>query len=38
MNPETDHIAVLGAGTWGITLACLLADQGRAVTAWDIAP
>jgi glycerol-3-phosphate dehydrogenase (NAD(P)+) len=38
MMPETDHIAVLGAGTWGITLAALLADNGQAVAAWDIAP
>lgn len=31
-------IAVLGAGTWGITLAALLAQRGNAVTAWDVAP
>ncbi len=29
-------IAVLGAGTWGITLAALLATTGRPVRAWDV--
>ncbi len=34
---DAHTIAVLGAGTWGITLASLLATKGHAVTAWDIA-
>ncbi len=33
VHPET--IAVLGAGTWGCTLAALLARHGHAVTLWD---
>ena len=28
-------IAVLGAGSWGTALACLLADNGNAVTLWS---
>lgn len=41
MNPETEsagakRIAVLGAGTWGITLAGVLAQNGHAVSCWDI--
>ena len=35
---EKSRVAVLGAGTWGIVLASLLARQGHSVTAWDIAP
>jgi glycerol-3-phosphate dehydrogenase (NAD(P)+) len=34
---SSTSIAVLGAGTWGITLASLLAAKGHVVTAWDIA-
>ncbi len=45
MNPESEsagegvgakRIAVLGAGTWGITLAGVLAQNGHAVSCWDI--
>ena len=28
-------VAVLGAGSWGTALACLLADNGHAVTLWS---
>ena len=36
-NPaDTGPVAVLGAGTWGITLACVLAQNGHAVRCWDI--
>lgn len=33
---SVEKIAVLGAGTWGITLANLLAEKGHSVKAWDI--
>ena len=29
-----NNIAVIGAGSWGTTLACLLADNGHDVTLW----
>lgn len=29
------HIAVLGAGSWGTTLAILLSENGHAVTLWS---
>src|ERR1039458_7028232 len=29
------YIAVIGAGSWGTTLACLLADKGYDVTFWS---
>jgi glycerol-3-phosphate dehydrogenase (NAD(P)+) len=29
------HIAVLGAGSWGTTLAILLAEKGHSVTLWS---
>ena len=29
-----NNIAVIGAGSWGTTLACLLADNGNDVTLW----
>ena len=28
-------ITVLGAGSWGTTLACLLADNGHDVSLWE---
>ncbi|MCX5719535.1 MAG: NAD(P)-binding domain-containing protein, partial [Nitrospirae bacterium] len=28
------YIAVIGAGSWGTTLACLLADKGYDVSLW----
>ncbi len=31
-------IGVLGAGTWGIALAALLADNGHGVTVWSAIP
>lgn len=33
---QNNLIAVIGAGTWGITLACLLAGKGNKVRVWDI--
>jgi glycerol-3-phosphate dehydrogenase (NAD(P)+) len=27
-------IAVIGAGSWGTTLACLLAEKGHDVSLW----
>lgn len=29
------RVAVLGAGSWGTALACLLADNGHSVTLWS---
>jgi len=29
---STDRIVVVGSGSWGTTLACVLARAGRAVT------
>ncbi|MCX7767291.1 MAG: 3-hydroxyacyl-CoA dehydrogenase NAD-binding domain-containing protein, partial [Candidatus Sumerlaeia bacterium] len=34
--PQSNIIAVIGAGTWGITLACLLAEKGHKVRVWDV--
>jgi len=31
---KMDKISVIGAGSWGTTLACLLADKGYDVTLW----
>ena len=36
--PAMTSIAVLGAGSWGTTLANLLAAQGRAVRLWAYEP
>lgn len=36
-HQEKGRIAVLGAGTWGIVLASLLARKGLRAAAWDIA-
>src|SRR4051812_35282196 len=35
MARSTEKIAVLGAGTWGATLAGLLAENGHAVSLWE---
>ena len=32
------RIGILGAGTWGVTLAKLLAEKGEAVTVWSALP
>jgi len=32
------NILTLGAGTWGITLACLLKRNGHAVRVWEFDP
>jgi len=37
-HPTQDTIAVLGAGTWGSTLAELLARHGHSVRLWDFDP
>ena len=29
-------ISVLGAGSWGTTLACLLANNGHKIWLWEI--
>ena len=35
---EDDKVTILGAGSWGSALACLLAGKGIAVTVWDRDP
>lgn len=35
---ETRNITVLGAGSWGITLARLLAENDHRVTLWELYP
>jgi glycerol-3-phosphate dehydrogenase (NAD(P)+) len=35
MNKTPERIAVLGAGSWGATLAGLLAENGHAVSLWE---
>lgn len=35
---NTESFTVFGAGTWGATLACLLAGKGAAVKVWEFAP
>jgi glycerol-3-phosphate dehydrogenase (NAD(P)+) len=35
-NSEPNSFVVLGAGTWGITLADILARNGHRVNCWDI--
>ena len=32
------RIGIIGAGSWGIALAKLLADNGHKVTVWSIIP
>ena len=34
----TEKIAVLGGGSWGATLAGLLAEQGHSVALWEYVP
>jgi glycerol-3-phosphate dehydrogenase (NAD(P)+) len=34
-NQSTKQMLVLGAGTWGCTLAALLSEKGYPVTLWD---
>ncbi|MEN6625321.1 MAG: NAD(P)H-dependent glycerol-3-phosphate dehydrogenase [Candidatus Sumerlaeia bacterium] len=36
LNKEPQDIVVLGAGTWGITLATVLAENNHRVRSWDI--
>jgi len=36
--PHAESMAVLGAGTWGVTLACLLKEKGAPTVAWDVFP
>lgn len=39
MTPQTSEpVAVLGSGTWGLSLACLLHNKGVQVIAWDAFP
>src|SRR5688572_6027957 len=35
MKPVSERIAVLGAGSWGATLAGLLAENGHSVSLWE---
>src|SRR5258708_19788972 len=35
---KTERIAVLGAGSWGATLASLLANKGHEVSLWEFDP
>ena len=35
MHNKQQQIAVLGAGSWGTALACLLADNGHTVSLWS---
>lgn len=37
-KPETRVIAVLGSGSWGVTLASLFAENGHDVRLWCYAP
>ena len=36
MNETASTIGVMGCGTWGISLACVLRWKGYRVKAWDI--
>src|SRR4051812_10812152 len=35
MTAKKDRIAVIGAGSWGATLATLLAEKGHDVSLWE---
>lgn len=37
-HPSSPHIAVIGAGAWGIALACASARAGARVTLWSRSP
>ncbi|MEW5875948.1 MAG: NAD(P)H-dependent glycerol-3-phosphate dehydrogenase [Candidatus Zixiibacteriota bacterium] len=34
-TPRATRVAILGAGSWGVAMARLLAEAGRAVTLWE---
>ena len=38
MSMQKNSIGILGAGTWGIALAALLAKNGKDVTVWSALP
>jgi glycerol-3-phosphate dehydrogenase (NAD(P)+) len=38
MAASTKRIGVLGAGSWGVTLASMLSEKGVAVTLWEFNP
>lgn len=38
IHPHNINIGVLGAGSWGTTLALLLHDKGHKVTLWEFRP
>src|SRR5438552_2455480 len=38
MSKRTERVAVLGAGSWGATLAVLLAEKGHDVSLWEFYP
>ena len=38
MPVSTTRIAVLGAGSWGATLAALLSNKGHLVSLWEFDP
>src|ERR1019366_9292226 len=38
MKPRKEHVSILGAGSWGATLAALLANKGHDVSLWEFDP
>ncbi len=38
MTKKTDHVAVLGSGSWGTALSCVLAGNASRVTLWGRDP
>ena len=36
--PDKQRIGILGAGTWGMALARMLADCDKEVTVWSALP